>query len=293
MSNRLKPTKLSSLAGMLMSAALLLTVGPAQAASQIVTPSPATLSGVAGEQVTVDVLYSTFPAGEKGNGLGIRVFWDSSQLALNDIVNLYTTGLLQASSATQSDDQDLDGDPATDRYRLLAWLDWNPADGLWPPLNESQLRLFTLRYTLQADYADAMPRFRAVSTTPGAVFVEGGGSIDIQSADLNGDGVIEPLVDGILLARYLFGFRDAQLLAGITLAVEVTAETLLADLETAIATGRFDANGDGQTNGFTDGVLFIRYLMGLRGSELVDGVADVGDAGAIEAFLSALTGETI
>jgi len=52
-----------------------------------------------------------------------------------------------------------------------------------------------------------------------------------------------------------------------------------------------DMDGDGQIHAQTDGLLLVRYLLGLRGSSLVDGALDAGatrDAAQIEAYIQSL-----
>lgn len=77
------------------------------------------------------------------------------------------------------------------------------------------------------------------------------------------------LVDGVVIARYLRGGRGAALVEGVTSqAVDIAAlEGRLANLSQ-----RLDIDGDGKRRADTDGVLLIRYLLGLRGAALVEGL---------------------
>ena len=53
-----------------------------------------------------------------------------------------------------------------------------------------------------------------------------------------------------------------------------------------------DADGNGKVDALTDGLLFIRYMFGLRGSSLVDGVIGPGamraTAPAVELYIQSL-----
>ena len=90
--------------------------------------------------------------------------------------------------------------------------------------------------------------------------------------DIDEDGQADALTDGLLVIRYLFGFRGDVL---INSAVSPTARwTLAAELEAALqdAVGAIlDVDGDGQADALTDGLLLMRYLFGFRGAALVDG----------------------
>ena len=89
--------------------------------------------------------------------------------------------------------------------------------------------------------------------------------------DIDGDGEVLPLTDGLILIRYLFGFRDEALLQG--------ADSALASRQTGAAISsffelnvdRFDVDGDGHLQALTDGLIVIRYLFGFEGSALLQG----------------------
>ena len=91
-------------------------------------------------------------------------------------------------------------------------------------------------------------------------------------ADVDGDGHVNALVDGGLVARYLTGMRGDNLLAG--LAPNVRPATMADDVESYLAQNidRFDIDLDGAVSPLTDGLLFLRFLSGFRGTDLTDGV---------------------
>ena len=94
--------------------------------------------------------------------------------------------------------------------------------------------------------------------------------------------------DSILIARYLLGVTGAALTFGQTGA---TAENVAAKIDAgkAGASGLLDVDGDSETDG-DDGILIARYMFGLRGAALVDGIGDLqeSDASGIEAKIAAL-----
>ena len=96
--------------------------------------------------------------------------------------------------------------------------------------------------------------------------------------DIDRDGEAQPLTDGLLVIRYLFGFSGSALTNG---AVAAGAERSLAsDIEAYLADNSvyLDIDSDGKALPLTDGLLIIRYLFGFSGDALVSG-AVAPDAG--------------
>jgi hypothetical protein len=97
--------------------------------------------------------------------------------------------------------------------------------------------------------------------------------------------------DGLIIVRYLFGIRGAALTLN-TQGDVISNPTLIArhldDIKPLL-----DIDGDGRTDALTDGVLIMRYLLGLRGNALVN--AAIAPAarrtvfGDIQNYLSGIT----
>ena len=112
----------------------------------------------------------------------------------------------------------------------------------------------------------------------------------MTSLDIDGDGTIGALTDGILIVRYLFGLTGDPLIEN---AVGEGAGRSNADDIIAYLDGerdRFlDVDGDGTEGALTDGILIVRFLFGLRGEPLIEGAisndATRLTAAEIEAFL--------
>jgi len=86
--------------------------------------------------------------------------------------------------------------------------------------------------------------------------------------DIDGDGVVKPLTDGLLNLRHLFGFTGDALING---AVDVNAtRTTSADIEAYLNESALarDIDGDGEIKPLTDGLLLLRYLFDFRGETL-------------------------
>jgi len=68
--------------------------------------------------------------------------------------------------------------------------------------------------------------------------------------------------DGVLLIRYLLGYRDSALVSGAVSPSAGRSGTQIAQHIAANLT-RFDVDGDGQTLAATDGVMILRRLLGI------------------------------
>ncbi len=89
--------------------------------------------------------------------------------------------------------------------------------------------------------------------------------------DIDLDGRTDALTDGLLILRYLFGFSGSTLTNG---AISSDATRLdSAEIESYLLTNlnEFDIDGDNRQEALTDGLLFLRYLFGFRGSTLTEG----------------------
>ena len=118
------------------------------------------------------------------------------------------------------------------------------------------------------------------------------GTIPSGSIDLDGNGQYDALTDGLLLLRGMFGLTGDALIAG-TIGADAMYTTSV-DIESRIATlgDLADIDGNGQIDALTDGLLTLRYLFGLEGEALIDGVvapdATITSAADIEACIGAL-----
>jgi predicted outer membrane repeat protein len=94
--------------------------------------------------------------------------------------------------------------------------------------------------------------------------------------------------DGALLQRFLFGYSGAALVAGVTSSTATRSATEIAAHLSALLI-HLDIDGDGMVSANTDGALILRYLRGLRGNALVQGVSrGPNNAGQIEANIKRL-----
>jgi hypothetical protein len=118
-----------------------------------------------------------------------------------------------------------------------------------------------------------------------------------MNLDADGNGIAQGSTDGILIARYLFGFHGDALISG-AVAPNAT-RTTATDIENYLFNGFPDSNlpynemldvdGNGIAQGSTDGILIARYLFGFSGDALINGAiganATRNTAIAIDSFL--------
>jgi hypothetical protein len=109
--------------------------------------------------------------------------------------------------------------------------------------------------------------------------------------DADGSGDCDALTDGLLLARHLLGVTGPGLVTGGLGATAARTQGADVDAFLAAAHPALDLDGDGQVDATTDGVLALRYLLGLRGDSLTAGALGSGwtrDAAAIATYANNL-----
>jgi glucose/arabinose dehydrogenase len=110
----------------------------------------------------------------------------------------------------------------------------------------------------------------------------------VRSVDFDDDGRYDAATDGLLLQRYLIGLRGDALIAGARGPAARRDADAIASYFGALGNA-LDIDGDGNVKATTDGLLVLRYLLGLRGTALITGVSATNKTvGAIESDLRAL-----
>ncbi|MDC3365427.1 thrombospondin type 3 repeat-containing protein [Pseudomonadales bacterium] len=111
------------------------------------------------------------------------------------------------------------------------------------------------------------------------------------SFDVDESQAAQPLTDGLLVIRHLFGFSGNALTAGAvaSLAGRGSSEDITVFLTDADA--ELDIDGNGKSEPLTDGLLLIRYLFGFSGEALISGAigsgAERNTAEVVEAYIEA------
>jgi hypothetical protein len=260
---------------------------------QRVYTTPTSPKAEAGATFNIDVSYTTSDSNENLSGIGLLIHYDSTKLVWNEFTAVFDTSKIAEDAAPVDDTQDLDNDPSTDKYLQVAWMD--VADN-WPGI--VPLQLYTVSFTVDAGLQDgdtSVIRFSYSDTAVGYTFYGAPVAFEVSSfnCDIDGNGQAKALSDGLLIARYLFGFRGTTLISN---AVEGDCTRCTAtEIEAFIANGipdRLDIDGNGQAKALSDGLLIARYLFGFRGTTLISNAVE-GDctrctATEIEAYLQSL-----
>ncbi len=102
----------------------------------------------------------------------------------------------------------------------------------------------------------------------------------------------DALTDGLLVLRYLFGLTGSPLINGALGGTATRSEP--SEVKAYLDDNRvlLDVDGDGTADALTDGLLVIRYLLGLRGAALITSVvsplASRKSAQELEAYLQSI-----
>ena len=98
--------------------------------------------------------------------------------------------------------------------------------------------------------------------------------------------------DGLLILRHLFGFSGASLTTNSLGATARRTDPLAIAAYLNSLGAALDVDNNGRVDGLTDGLLVLRYMLGLRGQSLIVGAtgsgANPGTASAVELAIQAL-----
>jgi len=206
--------------------------------------------------------------------------WNSSQVAFDPVTGLtnrfsfgaQSTGVVEKDPVTNGG---LDGDPNTDKYILQAWID---ASGNWP--NNSNPTLYTANFTALPGFEGTRINFSANpdNLPANSNFVPSSIALTPRrfTLDIDGNGVVDGLTDGILARRYLIEFRG-ETLTNNALGEGATRDA--SEIVTYLDEARdimLDVDGNGTAGGLSDGILFRRYAIGLRGDALISRAIEEG-----------------
>lgn len=111
------------------------------------------------------------------------------------------------------------------------------------------------------------------------------------SFDVDESQAAQPLTDGLLVIRHLFGFSGDALTSGAIAGLAGRGSSELISGYLTGADAELDIDGDGKSEPLTDGLLLIRYLFGFSGEALISGAigsdAERDTAEAVEAYIKA------
>ena len=223
----------------------------------------------------IRMMYDVSDGNNYLTGLGLRVHFNSSQFSRFEIQPPPdVTSLLGIDNVWQFEPSnlDLDGDYRTDAYITISWVDYLLS---WPA-QTLPLELFSIKVvpTEQQYYGgNATINFSPAATSEGYALYAPAVTLPVIEGgllDIDGDGKVKPLTDGLMVLRRLFGFTGE--FGKITASEgEFSADWTALDFRLDQRVPLMDIDGDGEVKALTDGLLLIRYLFGFTGQQLTAG----------------------
>ncbi|MDG1925263.1 MAG: DUF5011 domain-containing protein [Pseudomonadales bacterium] len=114
----------------------------------------------------------------------------------------------------------------------------------------------------------------------------------VFTLDVDDNGEAEPLTDGLLILRHLFGFSGSALTEGAVGENSKRIDAGAIDAHLTANRSAMDIDGDGEVRPLTDGLLILRHLFGFAGNALIDGAvgsfAERGTSSTVVAQLQTL-----
>ena len=112
------------------------------------------------------------------------------------------------------------------------------------------------------------------------------------SVDIDSNGKYDALTDGLLMIRYMFGLTGTALTGGAIGGGATRTDPTQLLIQMNNIRPLLDVDGDGQVDALTDGLLFIRYMFGVRGASLTAGALGAGatrtTAAQIETYIQSV-----
>ena len=234
---------------------------------------------------------------QPGTQISIPINWEANtnQLDLRDLSLQihYNSDLLTYRSASSlggqsglqvdiSDDlANEDSDPTTDNLLTLSW----PQAGA-PSLQGGSQELLKLSFdTSSEEFIDPINGSDRITTPLNLLGTPSSGYSLTSSNDLllkarsfnldvDGDGEVQPLTDGLMIIRKLFGdaFAGSSLTNNAQVGNHRTSEEIHAFIQQGIDSKFLDVDNDGTVTALGDGLMIIRRLFGnaFAGSALTD-----------------------
>ena len=169
---------------------------------------------VVDQPTTIKLMYAAVDE-QDTTGLAFRVHYDKAILGdlIGESFTAFTLGGVSLGGVAFDDIDDFDNDPLTDTFEVFEWSD--PL-GAWPNTADASVTLLSGTITPNETVTSVRIGLSAISAAAGYVLELDQLSLSVGrvSLDIDGNGKAEALTDGLLVIRYLFGFRGESLTAG-------------------------------------------------------------------------------
>jgi len=218
----------------------------------------------------VPVLYTTQDSNTGTTGLGLRVHVKRAQVESVGLENLLNLDLLAYDPTLRSEQGNEDSNPNTDAYLTVAWASQSAA---WPGQLDRKLFDIAVKVNQQIN-ADELVHIDFSTITNDRRYRFAKQSYQLAQSegallDIDNDGVVDALTDGILLLRYMFGFENDALISNVVGIEAVRNDALSIAQFMDDNRTQFDIDGNGEVDALTDGILILRYMFTFRGNILI------------------------
>ena len=223
--------------------------------------------------ILAPLLYKTSTGDSNLSGLTLNVHYNSSILTPSGSNNGVSGQVAAAISSTTilADTSNSDNDPLTDKILQLLWATFDNSF----PEKTLPASLATVSFSTSATKTDALTgqplsttvRYTASETASGYDFITGSTLFKAQqfNLDVDGDGKVTALGDGLMVIRKLFGAAfsgDALTYKAISPNATRTNTEIHDFIQQGIDGRLLDVDKDGKTTGLGDGLMVIRRLFG-------------------------------
>ena len=245
----------------------------------------------------IPILYTTQNDIPLTTGLGLRIHVKRSQVEEISIANALNLDLIAYDIVLRDEQDNEDNNPNTDAYLSIAWAS---QAGTWPGLLERKLFDLSLSINEQTRETDMIHiDFSIITNDLRYRFAKQSYQFEQSSGvmlDIDNNGQVDALTDGLLLLRYMFGFTGETLSSSVIAINGVRTDSLVIAQYMDDNRDQFDVDGDGRVDALTDGVMLLRYMFGFTGNALItNNVVSSGatrkTAAEIELYLASRSGK--
>ena len=157
-----------------------------------------------GGSLTVPISYSTSTNDNTLPGIGVRIHYDSTDITFQNATSLFAQSLF-GTITDQADTQNFDADSSTDRYLQFQYLDFS---GNWPNQVLPQ-KLGDFNFSASANFTGTQLNLTSPDGTTASGYSLKADPILVGkqewTLDIDGNGSVGALSDGLIAVRYLFG----------------------------------------------------------------------------------------
>ncbi|MDB9541064.1 peptidylprolyl isomerase [Anabaenopsis arnoldii] len=242
-----------------------------------------------GGNVSIPLFYNTSTGDNTHTGISLRLHYNSNELTFQDVENLFDKDLF-VNVDNLADSGDFDNNPNTDKFIQFGYAD---SEGNWP--NQTlPLKLGDFNFTTSGNFAGTQLNVTSDNLAPGynleadPIFV----GKQAWNLDIDGNGEIKALSDGIMIVRHLFGTFPGERLTEGAIAPNATRNLgeIQAYLQQGVDNQYLDVDGNGEIKALSDGIMIVRHLFGtFPGEKLIEGAISpdaTRDLTQIQAYLT-------